>query len=324
VPERPRELLVGGTPIQAGSSRRIEIPVARLPTRNMLHLPVTVVHGAHKGARIWLNAAVHGDEINGVEIIRRVVEKLNPKRLHGTIVALPVVNVFGFVAESRYLPDRRDLNRSFPGSRGGSLAAQIAHLFLKEVVGPCQVGVDLHTGAQHRTNLPQIRADLEDARTRRLARAFGAPVVLHSKLREGSLRQAATRRGARVLVYEAGESLRFDTEAIRVGVQGILRLMATLKMRSPGRTATRDKPTEIWGSRWVRAPRSGLLHLDVGLGDEVSARQPLGRVVDVLGDQTRPLTSPGEGIVLGLSRNPVVNRGDGILHLGSRRRQKRR
>jgi uncharacterized protein len=190
-----RPVTVAGTTVAPGRRQLVEVLVARLPTATRLNLPIMVLNGQRSGPKLWLSAVVHGDELNGLEIIRRVLELVRPRRLAGTLLAVPVVNVFGMVTETRYLPDRRDLNRSFPGSPNGSLAAQLAHLFMTNVAAACDMGIDLHTGSDHRFNLPQIRGDLEDPTTLRLAQAFGAPVSVHSPLRDGSLREACRRRG---------------------------------------------------------------------------------------------------------------------------------
>ena len=221
-------LTIGGTPCPPGASTHVELPVGRLPTETWLKVPVEVVRGREPGPALWLTAAIHGDELNGVEVIRRVLSKVTPEKLRGTLIAVPIVNVFGFNARSRYLPDRRDLNRSFPGSAGGSLASQLAHLLMTEVVRHADVGLDLHTGSDHRFNWPQIRADLGDPETLRLAEAFGAPVTMFSAVRDGSLRGAATALGKPVLLYEAGEPLRFDGESLEVGARGVLNVMRAL------------------------------------------------------------------------------------------------
>ncbi|MGB7414474.1 MAG: succinylglutamate desuccinylase/aspartoacylase family protein, partial [Thermosynechococcaceae cyanobacterium] len=228
--EEATAIQVGQTIIHPGQRQQIDLPVARLPTQTLLSLPITVINGTRPGPRLWLSAAIHGDELNGVDIIRQVLEQVKPKKLCGTLLAVPIVNVFGFIEQSRYLPDRRDLNRSFPGSTRGSLAGRLAHLFMTEVVNHCTHGIDLHTAANHRTNWPQIRANLDDAETYRCAKAFNAPLMLHSNTRDGSLRQAAAQQGIPVLLYEAGEALRFDADAIQVGVTGILQVMALLEM----------------------------------------------------------------------------------------------
>ncbi|WP_051063451.1 succinylglutamate desuccinylase/aspartoacylase family protein, partial [Ilumatobacter nonamiensis] len=209
---------IGDLDVAAGRSAIGQLPISRLVTGNQISIPINVFHGRNEGPVIWLSAAVHGDEIAGVEIIRRALSTIVPRTLAGTIVAVPIVNVHGFLSGDRYLPDRRDLNRSFPGSPGGSLAARVANIFMTEIVQRCDVGIDLHTGSDHRTNLPQIRADLDDPRTRDLAIAFGAPLIMHAKLRDGSMRAAATATGSTVLLYEGGEAWRFDREAIDAAV----------------------------------------------------------------------------------------------------------
>ena len=224
---------IGGVRIRAGTVRALELPITRLVTGADVTLPVRVVHGREDGPCTWINAAIHGDEVVGVEVVRQVMAGLDPKTFRGTLVAVPIVNVLGFMTGDRYLPDRRDLNRSFPGSARGSLASRIAYLFMREIVAGCEVGIDLHTGSDRRSNLPQVRADLDDPRTRELAAAFGAPVMLHAKIRDGSLRHAAREKGAKVLLYEAGEPLRFDDFAVEAGVIGVRRVLATLGMTDP-------------------------------------------------------------------------------------------
>jgi hypothetical protein len=315
-------LQIGAQTVAPGERKWIEVPVARLPTDTWLSLPVEVVNGSRRGTRLWLSGAVHGDELNGVEIIRRVLARLDPRRLHGAVIAVPVVNVFGFIDQSRYLPDRRDLNRCFPGSPGGSLAARLAHLLMTEVVSLCRYGIDLHTGSSHRPNLPQIRANLKDSETRRLAEAFQARAIVQSEERDGSLRQAASSQGIPVLLYEAGEALRFDSEAIKVGVGGVLRVMAALGMRSPSsKKKTYRTPVEIERTSWVRARRSGILRLQVELGDRVKKKQALGTIADAFGRDQAPVTAPFGGVVLGHTNNPLVNQGDGILNLGKEGKQ---
>lgn len=313
---RPNEVVtVAGTDVVPGERRRIEIPVARLPTQGNQRLPVEVVNGATAGPRLWLSAAIHGDELNGLEIIHRVLRRLDPATLAGCLLAVPIVNVFGFIHQDRYLPDRRDLNRSFPGSARGSLASRLAHLFMTEIVARSTHGVDLHTGSLHRTNLPQVRGDLDDEPTRRCALAFGAPIVIHGEAPEGSLRKAVARRGIPIIVYEAGEPQRFDAEAIDMGVAGVLRLMAALGMRD----GTGDEPPgqmlEARKRTWVRARRSGILRLEAELGDRVTTRQQLGTIEEVLGGDSVPIRSAHAGLVIGHTANPLVYQGDAVLHV---------
>ena len=205
---------IGGVRIRAGTARALELPITRLVTGADVTLPVRVVHGRRTAPDLD-RAAIHGDEVVGVEVVRQVMAGLDPKTFRGTLVAVPIVNVLGFMTGDRYLPDRRDLNRSFPGSARGSLASRIAYLFMREIVAGCEVGIDLHTGSDRRSNLPQVRADLDDARTRELAAAFGAPVMLHARIRDGSLRHAAGEKGAKVLLYEAGETSASTTSPSR-------------------------------------------------------------------------------------------------------------
>jgi predicted deacylase len=306
---------IGGVSVAPGEHKRAEIPLAYLPTQTLLSLPVSVINGTQVGARLWLSAAIHGDEINGVEIIRQVLDRINPATLQGTLIAVPIVNVFGFIEQSRYLPDRRDLNRSFPGSERGSLASRIAHLFMTQIVSQCTHGIDLHTASNHRINLPQVRANLHDPETYRCAKAFNAPLLIHATTRDGSLRQAADQQGIPVLLYEAGEALRFNQNAIAIGVEGILRVMTALDMIQLELNPTSITPLEVQESKWVRAPQSGILHLNVALGQTVARKQLLGVVADAFGETSVKAYAPCDGLVIGCTQNPLVNQGDGILHL---------
>jgi predicted deacylase len=308
-------LKIGGKEVPRGQRARIEIPVGRMPTQVMVSIPVRVVHGAADGPRVWLSAAIHGDEINGVEIIRQVLHVVDPGELRGSIVAAPIVNVFGFSTHSRYLPDRRDLNRSFPGSQKGSLASRLAKILMTEVVEPCSHGIDLHTAAAGRMNLPQVRCDLADAETRRCAEAFAAPVMMQSTGPGGSLRRAAARRGKTVLVYEAGEVLRYNPVAIEIGVDGVLGVMSALEMIEPRERISATKPVTSHKQTWVRAQRGGIVHMQVELGAHVVKRQPLAVISDPMGEREHAIRSPGEGYVIGGITNPLVNRGDAVLHI---------
>lgn len=309
---------IGNVRVRAGSTKEVELPITRLVTGGDVSLPVRVVHGRETGPTVWVNAAIHGDEVMGVEVIRQAMATLSARTFRGTLVAVPVVNVLGFMTGDRYLPDRRDLNRSFPGSARGSLASRIAHLFMTEVVSKCDVGLDLHTAADRRANLPQIRADLDDPRTRALAEAFGAPVMLHARLRDGSLRQAARDRGATVLLYEAGEALRFDEDAIAVGVRGVRRVLASLGMiDDEPATETPVEVVESRASSWVRARGTGILHLDVHLGEWVEEGQRLGGLSDTFGRRVRLVHADRPGIVIGLTRAPIVNAGDALVHVAT-------
>ena len=292
-------ITVAGVPVAPGERRRIDVPVARSYGRDST-LPVVVVNGRHPGPRLFVSAAIHGDEINGVEIVRRLLTMSTLKRLHGAVIAVPVVNVYGFTARSRYLPDRRDLNRAFPGSSTGSLASRLAHVFMTEVVAHSTHGIDLHTGSNHRTNLPQIRACLEQKETARIAMAFGVPVVLDSNLRDGSLRQAVTERGIPMLLYEAGGALRFDELGIRAGVRGVIAVMREIGMlRGTVRRASEVKPIVAKRTLWVRAAASGTLRNHVRLGERVGKGDQLGWLAEPYGGDEVAVTAPVAGIVIG-------------------------
>jgi predicted deacylase len=305
---------IGNLEVAAGRSGTGELPVSRLVTGTHISLPLRVMHGASDGPTIWLSAAVHGDEVAGVEIIRRVLANVDPRQLRGTVLAVPIVNVHGFLSGDRYLPDRRDLNRSFPGSETGSLAGRIANLFMKQIVQRCDVGIDLHTGSDHRTNLPQIRADLDDPATRTLAEAFGAPFMLHAKLRDGSMRAAATAAGATVLLYEGGEAWRIDEDAAIVGSRGIRRVLRQLEMIDDD-VPVLPVPIESRSSGWVRARRSGIASMHVGLGDAVAKGETISTIYDSVGVRVSSMKANRTGLVIGHSWQPLVNQGDAIVHI---------
>lgn len=305
---------IGDVRIGPGQRERLRIPVARLPAGGSLSLPVDVIHGARPGPVLFLSGAIHGDELDGVEITRRVLQRIPPAGLAGTVVAVPIVNLPGLLGESRYLPDRRDLNRSFPGSASGSLAARLAHLFMREVVDRCSHGIDFHCGSGDRENLPQVRANLDDDETRRLARAFAPPVAIHAPAPAGSLRRAAVAGGARVLLYEGGEARRFTASAIRVGVAGTMRVLAALDMVEAAEVDG-PPPLESRTRRWVRAGRSGVCRLDVELGRRVRKGEVLGEITDPLGTETAPVRSRASGLVIGRRIHPIVYQGEALIHI---------
>lgn len=313
---RPRRAPFPIGAIEVGPGRRAttELPIAHLVSGTPVTLPVLVLHGRSDGPCVWLSAAIHGDELCGVDIVRRVVASLAPRSMAGTLIAVPVVNVHGFNRGDRYLPDRRDLNRAFPGSPRGSLAARVAHLLMTEVVNRCTVGIDLHTGSDHRRNLPHVRADLDDARTLELAEAFAPPIAVHARLRDGSLRQAATQAGAAVLVFEGGEALRFDETAIERGTDGVLRVLGALGM-IPAPSPAAEPTLLSRRSRWLRASRSGIVHLERGLGDRVDRGDRVGIVVDTFGKQISRITARNAGIVIGVTQHPLVDQGDAVAHI---------
>jgi predicted deacylase len=313
---RNRAIAIGDVKVVAGRRKRFDIPVARLPTGSLLSMPVAVLNGRGPGPTVWLSGAIHGDELNGVEIIRQVLPRVDVRTLRGAIIATPVVNVFGFIEQSRYLPDGRDLNRFFPGSARGSLASRLAKIFMTEVVAQSDLGIDLHTAAGHRINIPQIRADLDHPETLRLSNAFGAPYIIDARLRDGSLRMAATKRDVPVLLYEAGQIHRFDSDAITYGVEGVLRVLQAMEMGSWELPRIRRKPIRLASSRWVRARRSGIATLAVTPGEKVGKGSLLGRISDAFGHRPTRINAPFEGHVIAITQNPLVSQGDALVHIG--------
>ena len=313
----PREpFSIAGVDVAPGTRASVTLPVSALPDHTAVGLDVEVIHGKRAGPVMFVSAAVHGDEVIGVEIVRRLLRAPQLANLRGTLLVVPVVNSFGFLARSRYLPDRRDLNRCFPGTASGSLGSRLAHIFLREVVLRCDFGIDLHSAAEHRTTLPQIRVTPRDATTARMARAFGAPVILTSPLRDGSLRGEAAARGTPVLLYEAGEGLRFDEFAVRVGLAGILRVMRDEGMLAAKGIAKARTPSLICSaSTWLRAPVGGLLRTFRAEGEIVEEGDVLAAVSDPTGTVEAELLAPGPGILIGRAVLPVVNEGDAVFHL---------
>ncbi len=310
-------LEMNGVQIPPGTRETMLIPVSRRFSGGEVSLPVSVLHGRNPGPSLFVSAAIHGDEINGVEIIRRLLKRARLSRLSGTLIAVPVVNVYGFVGMTRYLPDRRDLNRCFPGSPRGSLAARLANTFMTEIASKATHGIDLHTGSLHRANLPQIRGSLEVPGTEDLARSFGAPVILDAALRPGSLRESVNALGVPIIVYEAGEALRFDELAIRAGLQGVLAVMRDLGMIAKVRSKRRRvDPFVARSSKWVRAPESGILVTRLKLGARVEQGQILGHVSDSLAQEEIPIISGTAGVVIGRTNLPLVNEGDALFNIG--------
>ncbi|MBQ4863122.1 succinylglutamate desuccinylase/aspartoacylase family protein [Pseudoalteromonas sp. MMG013] len=310
------ELKIGEHIIRPGETRKVNLPVAKLYTGADVNLPVYIIRGKKTGPTIFISAAVHGDELNGIEIIRRLINIKGFKVSTGTIIAVPMVNVYGVVNQSRYMPDRRDLNRAFPGSSKGSLAGRVANIFLKEIVAQCDYGIDLHTGAINRSNLPQIRAQLSDPHTLELAKAFGVPVVLNSDIIEGSLRDAAVATGTKVLLYEGGEALRFDEFSIRAGIKGILNVLRYLGMISKKqKMRVKQTPFIANNSNWVRASSSGIVTHHYQLGDQVKKAQILATIGGPFGETLGEVIATKSGVIIGKQNIPLVQEGEAMYHI---------
>jgi predicted deacylase len=315
-------LMIGGVEISRGMQVRVDIPITMLATQGALSMPVEVIAGEDPGPVLAVTSAVHGDELNGIEIIRQLVPLLSPSALSGTLVAIPIVNVPAFMTQSRYLPDRRDLNRSFPGSRTGSQASRIAFKVMDQVIQHCTHLIDIHAASAHRSNTPQIRASLNKADVADYARAFGAPLMIHAAERDGSLRMAATSIGIPSIVYEAGDAGSFNKEAIDTGIMGVLGVMHCLNMISPRDIHVRKikrsrpvQPRELHQSKWIRATKGGLFRSRVEPGQDVENEEFLGFIADAFGEGMTVIRSPKKGVVIGITKNPVVGHGDALVHI---------
>lgn len=309
---------VFGSTIKAGETGVIEVPVSKMFGNAQVNMPITVIHGKLHGPKLLITAAIHGDELNGIEIIRRVINSNWIKKLRGTVIAIPVVNVLGVIHRSRYLPDRRDLNRNFPGSAHGSLADRMAHLLTSEILPLVDYAVDLHTGAVHRSNLPQLRVYMENSAAAEMARAFGVPVIIDAAIRDGSMRGAGDDIGVAIITYEGGEALRFEESAITPGVRGIrnvmmhLDMLPKLKRRSPPIESVIAK-----NSFWLRASADGFFRPLVGLGDKVSKGDNLAFISGPTETQGSSLISPYDGIVIGRNNLPLVLEGEAVFHIAT-------
>lgn len=314
-----KPIVIAENLIAAGQFKCVKLSLAMFYTSAPLEVPVYVFHGKKDGPTLFVTAAIHGDEINGVEIIRRLHHSPLLKNLRGTLITVPVVNVYGFMLHSRYLPDRRDLNRQFPWLEKGSLASKLANLLMNEIVGHSTHGIDLHTGAIHRSNYPQIRVSQLCEESESMAKAFAAPVIIPSNLRDGSLRSATDNLNIPMIVYEAGEALRFDELGIKLGVRGILKVMNYLKMLPPSKSIaisrSKFKPSMAKSSSWIRATSSGMMIHSKTLGSKVHLGELLCSIVDPLGDKEIKVISPFEGLIIGRINIPLVNEGDALFHI---------
>lgn len=312
-------LTIAGHLLQPGCRMSLDLSAASLPTGSRLSLPVHALCGDRPGPRVLLTATTHGDELNGLEIIHRVLKRVTPEGLSGSIIAVPVMNVLGFMDQTRTLPDGSDLNRSFPGSPKGSVAEQLADFFMREIAEQCEFGIDLHSGANNRLNPPQIRAALDDPQTRQMAEAFGAPLIMNTPLASGSLRAAALKRGIRALLFEGGEPLRFNRDALECGEAGVMRVLHFLRMIKHSPYPPSEPSVEVLPDAiWLKAPRCGILRPHVEVNQVVHAGDVVGVVSDVLGDGPEDVIAPFEGMVIGITLNPFVAKDGGILHLAKR------
>lgn len=309
-------LRILGQTIQPGEYAKVNIPFPGLFDGEPQQVSAHVMHGMEPGNVLLLTAAIHGDELNGIEIIRKVLRSKKIKRLKGTLIAIPVVNIYGLNHRQRYLIDGRDLNRSFPGAKKGTLASRVAYQLTHEIIRKATHIVDLHTGAVNRTNLPQIRTDLEAPGNLALAKAFGAPVVLHSNLRQGSLRKIAARLKIPAIVYEAGEALRFDESSIKIGYQGVLSVMNHLGMIKGPKLVAKYPPIICQASAWVRSKKSGLFSTKKSLGSSIMTQDVIGQVAMPMALNEERIISPVGGVIIGMNKTPLVHEGAPLFNIG--------
>lgn len=302
--------------VHPGEETTIILNVAQLPTRTQIDIPVTVFNAKEPGPTLLLMAGLHGDEINGIEILRRIFDAKLHRVDAGQVIIIPILNIYGFLNFSRDVPDGKDVNRSFPGSENGSLAANVANMLMKNVIDQIDYGVDFHTGGGQINNYPQLRADFTDPKNRELAGYFQPPMFVQSGLIDKSLRWAAHQRGKNIIVFEGGESLRFSPFAIQEGINGILRLMKGLGMRSDA-PVQELQPIEVVDRKWLRCLDSGLWILNCVEGDKIKKGQVLGYTTSPFGDFQSEIISPEDGYIVGLNYMSVVNRGDALIHIGS-------
>ncbi|GGF44919.1 succinylglutamate desuccinylase/aspartoacylase family protein [Echinicola rosea] len=309
-----KEMIINGIRIRPGQSINIEIAIARLPTHTLIDLPVFIRRAKEDGPVVLISGGVHGDEINGIVAVKRMLEEELLQPVRGTIIYIPLVNVYGFLSNSRTFPDGRDLNRSFPGNNKGSLASQIAYILTNEIIPVIDYGVDIHTGGRMLGNYPQIRVDFKDKIGMEMAKAFGARFVLNSSHIDKSFRKEAFKRKKHILVYEGGESMRLDEFSIDEAIRGTKRMLSYLGVIDEDIPI--DEPIIIKESSWTRAKISGIFTPVVQIGDEVKKRQVLARISDPYGQVKVPVKSSSNGFVVGLNNSPVVNAGDALFHIG--------
>lgn len=308
-------MILKGIEIKPGEEKQVNITISRLPTRTTIDIPVIINRSKNDGPVLLLMAGMHGDEINGVETIRRIIGNKYNVPDKGTIICVPIINIYGFIHFSRQVPDGKDINRSFPGNKTGSLAGQIADFLTKDLIPLIDFGLDFHTGGARINNYPQIRAELSRPMNVELAKAFSAPYTINSKFREKSFRKEGDKQNKSILVYEGGESLRLRKHAIDEGINGALRVMKYLGMREDAPEQEREVVV-LSKSSWVRASNSGLYHCYVRPGETVAKGQKIGVIASPFTDYESVIKAKSKGEVIAVNNNPVVNKGDALIHIG--------
>lgn len=305
---------IAGQSIARGQTADVKLKVSERYTGDAIHLPIRVIRAKKPGPSLFVTAAIHGEELNGVGIIHDLMFGEDIELAAGTLVLVPIVNILGFENQSRYMPDRRDLNRSFPGTAAGSLTSRVAHIVFNQIVRRCDYGIDLHTAASGRTNFPNVRGDLSKPEVRRLAKAFGCELMVHGQGPDGSFRREAVKAGCNVVILEAGEPLKIEPTVLEVGLRGVRNAMIELGLIH-GEVQRPAYQTRIDKSTWVRASVGGILRFHVAPGQIVQAGQPIATNSSIVGRERNVLTAPSDGIVLGMTTLPMVKPGEPVCHL---------
>lgn len=311
----PSEFKISGIRVVPGETREIYLKVSETFTATSIQVPVTVIRGRRAGPTAFVTAAVHGDEINGVDIVRRLIFDMDHENLAGTLIAIPVVNIQGFLAQSRYLPYHRDLNRFFPGRKAGNNADRIAWVIFNEVISKCDFGIDLHTAAHGRANLPHVRGDMSNPRVRTLARFFGATVVVDQRGLRGSLRREATDAGVPTILFEAGETGKFSHKISMAGLRGVLNVLSSMGMWAEGKKTKPPFQVIVKESDWIRAEKGGILDMAIKPGELVYEGDQIATVLNPFGRTVTKIKSPFTGIVIGVTTAPLTIPGTSIAHV---------
>lgn len=311
-----KTIVINGDQIKPGENKLVKINISRLPTGTLIDIPVHVFNAKKPGPTVLLQAGLHGDEINGVETLRRMLEHSDFNIEKGAVIVVPILNIFGFIHFSRDVPDGKDVNRSFPGTKSGSLASRIAYHYTREILPHIDFGIDLHTGGGQRHNYPQVRYTAQDEISKRLAKIFNAPISFASGLIAGSFRKSAFKMQKPILVYEAGESMRFDEFAMEIARKGIRKILASYGMLNIPEQDNLET-VHLTSTRWVRASRAGMFIPEIKNGEAIQKGQTLGVVTDTFAKKSKTIVSPLDGYVFCVNHQAVVNQGDALFHIGS-------
>jgi predicted deacylase len=306
---------INGQEIEAGENKTVILNSYELHTKSSIKIPVHVIRSKNPGPTVLLSAGMHGEETNGIEIIRKLVEREEVKNLQcGTIIAIPVINIVSFLYSTRDLPDGRDLNRCFPGTKNGSLGSRIAYDLMKHIIPLIDFGVDFHTGGAKINNYPQVRCVFDFPENLEIAKKFSAPLIIDSNYREGTLRHEAAKKNKPILVFEGGESMRFDYLSINEGLSGCLRLMKAYNMINID--IPNNASVKLKNDKWIRAAASGLFHMNASNGAYVRKDDLLGVICNPFGEVEHKVLATVDGYIVGVNNQPVVNEGDALIHLG--------